>query len=224
VTARAPRLGGVEISALGRHRLGSAVPFPSSHDAAGLGADAAAAGAGPYPASVTVIMLENRSFDHYFGTFAGAEGIKFDANGVPKMCYPLGKTGSGCVRPYHDRHNTNGGANHSIWVSIDNIDNNAMDGIPDRPADRATGTASPATQPASATSCTTSISARSPSTCSELAKQRLPAHATQSRRLGRKRPRSLHHRMTSSVDSLYRKALVSAIRIASRALGNRRWT
>ena len=54
---------------------------------------------------VIVIMQENRSFDHYFGTFPGAEGIKFDANGVPLTCYPL--KGGGCEaavpRPPHDQ-------------------------------------------------------------------------------------------------------------------------
>ncbi len=49
---------------------------------------------------VIVIMQENRSFDHYFGTFPGAEGIKFEANGVPLACYPL--QGGGCKRPFHD--------------------------------------------------------------------------------------------------------------------------
>ena len=32
------------------------------------------------------IVLENRSFDHYFGTFPGADGIPMDANGNPTVC------------------------------------------------------------------------------------------------------------------------------------------
>ena len=76
---------------------------------------------------VIVIMQENRSFDHYFGTFPGAEGIKFDANGRPLMCYPL--NGGGCVRPFHDRHNINGGGGHSYVASISDIRNNAMNGF-----------------------------------------------------------------------------------------------
>jgi phospholipase C len=79
---------------------------------------------------IIVIMQENRSFDHYFGTFPGAAGIQFDANGVPLMCYRLTSDGSGgCVRPYHDRHTTNGGAAHDNLASIRDIDNNAMDGF-----------------------------------------------------------------------------------------------
>ena len=41
-------------------------------------------------------MQENRSFDHYFGTYPGA-------NGIPKnVCVPLDPDGpgSGCVKPF----------------------------------------------------------------------------------------------------------------------------
>ncbi len=42
---------------------------------------------------VIVIMQENRSFDHYFGTFPGADGI-------PKnVCLPDPQHG-GCVKPF----------------------------------------------------------------------------------------------------------------------------
>ena len=34
------------------------------------------------------IVQENRSFDHYFGTFPGADGIPTDASGRPKVCLP----------------------------------------------------------------------------------------------------------------------------------------
>src|SRR5262249_32770408 len=34
---------------------------------------------------IVIIMQENRSFDHYFGTFPGADGIPM-ANGVPTVC------------------------------------------------------------------------------------------------------------------------------------------
>ena len=37
---------------------------------------------------VVVIMQENRSFDSYFGTFPGADGIPHDGNGVPTVCSP----------------------------------------------------------------------------------------------------------------------------------------
>lgn len=78
---------------------------------------------------VILIIQENRSFEHYFGTFPGADGIQFDSNGVPLMCYPLSKTGGGCVRPFHDRHNLNGASDHGALASILDIDHNAMDGF-----------------------------------------------------------------------------------------------
>src|SRR5437773_12324822 len=48
---------------------------------------------------VIVIVQENRSFDHYFGTYPGADGIPM-ANGSPAMCVsdPVLKK---CVRPFH---------------------------------------------------------------------------------------------------------------------------
>src|SRR5437667_3167905 len=48
---------------------------------------------------VVVIMQENRSFDSYFGTFPGADGIPM-RNGVPTVCIPDPKAGH-CVRPYY---------------------------------------------------------------------------------------------------------------------------
>ena len=55
---------------------------------------------------VIIIMQENRSFDSYFGTYPGADGIPLK-NGVPTVCVPnpLG----GCTLPYHDVTDVNGG-------------------------------------------------------------------------------------------------------------------
>jgi phospholipase C len=47
-----------------------------------------------------IIMQETRSFDHYFGTFPGADGIPM-ANGVPTVCITDPATGV-CVKPFHD--------------------------------------------------------------------------------------------------------------------------
>src|SRR5258708_37837767 len=49
---------------------------------------------------VVVIMQENRSFDQYFGTFPGADGLPVQ-NGQFTTCVPDPAT-STCVRPYHD--------------------------------------------------------------------------------------------------------------------------
>jgi phospholipase C len=57
---------------------------------------------------VIVIMQENRSFDHYFGTFPGADGIPANT------CVPLdpSKPRLGCVRPFHDPLDVNAGGPH----------------------------------------------------------------------------------------------------------------
>ena len=54
---------------------------------------------------VVVIMQENRSFDSYFGTFPGADGIPM-RHGRPTVCVPDPVTRH-CVRPFHDRNDRN---------------------------------------------------------------------------------------------------------------------
>jgi phospholipase C len=77
---------------------------------------------------VVIIMQENRSFDSYFGTFPGADGIKMDAKGVPIACNPDPANG-GCVRPYHDKADLNAGGPHGVQSSIDVINGGKMDGF-----------------------------------------------------------------------------------------------
>src|SRR5213594_3670146 len=48
---------------------------------------------------VIFIMQENRSFDHFFGTFPGADGIPM-SNGRPSVCVPNPAI-DGCTRPFH---------------------------------------------------------------------------------------------------------------------------
>src|SRR5258708_8515732 len=54
---------------------------------------------------VVVIMQENRSFDHYFGTFPGADGLP-RGNGQFTICVPdpAAKT---CRKPFHDSADQN---------------------------------------------------------------------------------------------------------------------
>ena len=61
---------------------------------------------------IIIIMQENRSFDHYFGTFPGADGIPMK-NGVPSVCVPVPDTNT-CVQPYHDPDDRNRGGPHSV--------------------------------------------------------------------------------------------------------------
>ena len=60
---------------------------------------------------VIIINQENRSFDHYFGTFPGADGIPMDG-GVPTVC-SIVPDGGGCFPPYHERADRNGGGPHA---------------------------------------------------------------------------------------------------------------
>ena len=51
---------------------------------------------------VVIIMQENRSFDSYFGTYPGADGIPgLAGNPGTVPCNPDPKTHA-CVKPYHD--------------------------------------------------------------------------------------------------------------------------
>ncbi len=76
---------------------------------------------------IIIIMQENRSFDSYFGTFPGADGLP-TKDGAFTVCNPDLKTGQ-CVSPYHDDHDRNGGGPHMAVDSIRDIDNGKMDGF-----------------------------------------------------------------------------------------------
>ena len=76
---------------------------------------------------VIVIMQENRSFDSYFGTFPGADGIPM-RNGQPAVCVPDPATRA-CVKPYHDAQDRNGGGPHGRGSAIDDVDGGKMDGF-----------------------------------------------------------------------------------------------
>src|SRR5215831_5224215 len=47
---------------------------------------------------IVVVMQENRSFDSYFGTYPGADGLPM-SGGVPVACVPV--PSGGCQRPFH---------------------------------------------------------------------------------------------------------------------------
>jgi phospholipase C len=77
---------------------------------------------------VIVILQENRSFDHYFGTFPGADGIPMK-NGVPTVCIPNPKAPSGCTKPFHDPSLENKGGPHTDAAAAADIDGGKMDGF-----------------------------------------------------------------------------------------------
>jgi len=75
---------------------------------------------------VIVIMQENRSFDSYFGTFPGADGIPTQ-DGVPTVCVP--NPAGGCTRPYHYTADVNGGGPHGLSNAVADVDGGKMDGF-----------------------------------------------------------------------------------------------
>ena len=76
---------------------------------------------------VIVVMQENRSFDSYFGTFPGADGIPM-RDGVPTVCVPDPASGA-CVTPYPDHADVNGGGPHGAVNARADVDHGAMDGF-----------------------------------------------------------------------------------------------
>jgi phospholipase C len=71
---------------------------------------------------VVIIMQENRSFDSYFGTYPGADGIP---SGV---CVPDPADG-GCVAPFHDPANVNYGGPHGAVNAAADINGGLMNGF-----------------------------------------------------------------------------------------------
>jgi phospholipase C len=76
---------------------------------------------------VIIIMQENRSFDHYFGTFPGADGLP-RKHGRFTVCSP-DPVARRCVRPFHDRRKVNLGGPHNHTAFIRSYDHGRMDGF-----------------------------------------------------------------------------------------------
>jgi phospholipase C len=77
---------------------------------------------------VIVIMQENRSFDHYFGTYPGADGLPRNAEGDFTVCVPDPARG-GCQKPYHDTNDLNAGGPHGDAAAAADIADGKMDGF-----------------------------------------------------------------------------------------------
>ncbi|MBV8263368.1 MAG: phospholipase [Candidatus Eremiobacteraeota bacterium] len=76
---------------------------------------------------IVIIMQENRSFDSYFGTYPGADGIPM-RGGVPLACVSDPARG-GCQRPYHDANDRNTGGPHGAQSFVADVNGGAMDGF-----------------------------------------------------------------------------------------------
>ncbi len=76
---------------------------------------------------VIIIMQENRSFDSYFGTFPGADGLP-TRDGSFTTCLS-DRARAACVAPFHDRHDRNSGGPHGVGATYVDIDGGRMDGF-----------------------------------------------------------------------------------------------
>ena len=78
---------------------------------------------------VVMIVQENRSFDSYFGTYPGADGIPgLAGNPGPIPCLPDPKRHT-CVEPYHDRSDANNGGPHDAQASQADVNGDSMNGF-----------------------------------------------------------------------------------------------
>jgi phospholipase C len=75
------------------------------------------------------IVQENRSFDHYFGTYPGADGIPTKANGSFAVCVPDPYQGGKCVPPYRTSSFDFDGGPHTNAASVRDVNGGKMDGF-----------------------------------------------------------------------------------------------
>jgi len=78
---------------------------------------------------VVIIMQENRSFDSYFGTYPGADGIPGLADNpgsVPCVPDPVRRV---CQRPFHDTADKNYGGPHAHVDALKDINGGGMNGF-----------------------------------------------------------------------------------------------
>jgi len=74
------------------------------------------------------VVQENRSFDQYFGTYPGADGIPRNPDGSFAVCIPDPFRG-GCSVPYHSRSLKALGGPHDHPAAVTDVNGGAMDGF-----------------------------------------------------------------------------------------------
>ena len=114
------------LAALNACTAGRPAPQPSAAPASLAGPASDAILAATKLKHVVVVMQENRSFDSYFGTFPGADGIPM-VGGLPAVCVP--DPAGGCQRSFHDTADVNGGGPHGQVNAAADIDGGKMDGF-----------------------------------------------------------------------------------------------
>ncbi|MGB8700995.1 MAG: alkaline phosphatase family protein, partial [Thermosynechococcaceae cyanobacterium] len=77
--------------------------------------------------NVIIIMQENRSFDHYFGTFPGADGIPM-IKGYSTVCIPDTQAGR-CIKPFHTSRDLLIGGPHGSLPHIKDVNGGKMNGF-----------------------------------------------------------------------------------------------
>ena len=76
---------------------------------------------------IIMIMQENHSFDNYFGTYPGADGIPM-VSGTPTVCSPNPVRGT-CDAPYHDTGDIPRGGSHTNAAALAAINGGKMNGF-----------------------------------------------------------------------------------------------
>src|SRR6476619_3172024 len=75
------------------------------------------------------IVQENRSFDHYFGTYPGADGIPTNPDCSFSVCAPDPYQGGKCVPPYRTKAYTFDGGPHTNASAVRDMNNGQMNGF-----------------------------------------------------------------------------------------------
>ncbi len=105
----------------------------ASGDARATSSDPPAASGDAVPGAkldhLIFIVQENRSFDHYFGTYPGADGIPTKPDGSFGVCVPDPWQGGKCVPPYVAHKIDFDGGPHDEPAAIKDVDGGKMDGF-----------------------------------------------------------------------------------------------
>src|SRR3954454_13904014 len=75
------------------------------------------------------IVQENRSFDHYFGTYPGADGIPTKPDGSFSVCAPDPYQGGKCVPPYRTKSFDFDGGPHTHAAAVRDVNTGQMNGF-----------------------------------------------------------------------------------------------
>src|SRR6476646_2882305 len=77
------------------------------------------------------IVQENRSFDHYFGTYPGADGIPTKPDGSFSVCVPDPYQSGPCVPPYRSSAVEFDGGPHTHVAAVSDVNGGQMNGFID---------------------------------------------------------------------------------------------